>query len=247
MMLPLHYTLAVGLILFFETMNPIFRVSLIKRMNHYFLNLTYFSVSRLIVLGISSFIVFNFYDFRSQYLKVDHLIISLIILDLFLWLQHFLSHKISFLWKLHQVHHSDEHLDFTSAFRFHPLELILSYFYKMLVVFVFGISLSHFLMFEAIIPLFAMFNHSNIKLPAFLDKALSKIIITPNLHQVHHSDLNIEMNSNFGTIFTFWDFISKKLISYEARNDNFRIGLKNIDRKSSRSFLNLFILPFKKN
>lgn len=245
MMMPMPFFILVGLILFFESIIPICKVSLYKRIIHYFFNITYFFISRLFVVVLTSFVVFNFHELRSQYFSVNNLFAALIILDFFLWLQHFLSHKINFLWRLHQVHHCDEFLDFTSAFRFHPIELILSYFYKMLIVFIFGISLSHFLIFEAIIPLFAMFNHSNLKLGRQVDIVLSKIIITPNLHQIHHSDLNLEMNSNFGTIFVFWDKWSRKFMNYDQRNSAFRIGLKNIDLKSSRSILKLFLLPFK--
>lgn len=235
-----------------ESLSPLLKVSLKKRMRHIFLNLVFFAIARVIFLGLTSVSLERILPSRSGDWAISNLpyfwqiLVSIILLDFFLWLQHVISHRINFLWRLHKVHHCDEYLDLTSALRFHPIELILSYFYKFLLVWIFGISLESFLIFEAMIPLFAMFNHSNLHLPKFLDKLLGLFVVTPNFHQVHHSDLNKEMNTNFGTIFPYWDQLTGMYTSFYQKHDKFKLGLRDVSLADSRSVLKLFVLPFKR-
>lgn len=235
----------VSLLILLESIFPLFKVSFKKRVYHGLTNFIYFSLSRVIFILATSFAINYFLKNRET--TLPEIISSILILDFFLWIQHVISHKFKILWKLHEVHHSDEYLDFTSALRFHPIELVLSYFYKLIVIMIFNISIEAFLFSEMIIAVFALFNHSNLKLTKKLDKIISSVFVTPNFHQVHHSNKSQEMNNNFGTIFVFWDKLSKKYTSYYSLEADFKIGLKYIKEKQSRSLIELFLLPFKKN
>lgn len=234
----------ISLLILLESIFPLLKVSLKKRALHGLTNLIFFSLSRIIFIFATSFVITYF--LKNEESSFREIIFSIFILDFFLWVQHVASHKFRVLWRLHEVHHSDEYLDLTSALRFHPFELILSYFYKILIIMLFNISIEAFLFSEMIIAIFALFNHSNLSLGKKVDKIVSTIFVTPNFHQVHHSDKSQEMNNNFGTIFVFWDKLSKKYTSYYSLQSDFKIGLKYINEKQSRSLIQLFLLPFRK-
>lgn len=134
-------------------------------------------------------------------------LLGFIILDLTIYFQHKLFHTSSFLWKLHRMHHTDMDLDFSSALRFHPFEILISLAIKVLTMWIWGISSNTLIIFEILLNLFAMFNHSNFYIPEKLDSVLRYIIITPDMHRIHHSVHRKECNSNYGTIFSFWDFL----------------------------------------
>ena len=136
-----------------------------------------------------------------------------IILDLAIYFQHLLFHKNRFLWKLHRVHHSDIDLDTTSALRFHPLEIALSLFFKAILIFIFGFSMEAIFVFEIILNFMSMFNHSNLHIPVKVEKILRWIIVTPQMHIIHHSTEQYESDTNYGFNFSFWDRIFKTYIS----------------------------------
>jgi len=143
-------------------------------------------------------------------LKMSYLIqtgFSLILLDLAIYFQHVLTHKISFLWKFHQVHHADVDLDVTSGNRFHPIEIIISFFYKALLVLIFGVTPISIIIFEIMLNSLAMFNHANLNIPISLDKILRILIVTPDMHRVHHSVSSDEHNKNFGFNLSCWDYL----------------------------------------
>ena len=117
------------------------------------------------------------------------LVIALLVLDLAIWFQHLVSHKVPVFWRLHQVHHADRDIDVTTAVRFHPVEIALSMLWKIAVVIPLGASPFAVFLFEVILNACAMFNHANIALPAWLDRALRLFIVTPDMHRVHHSVL----------------------------------------------------------
>lgn len=132
-------------------------------------------------------------------------LISFIVLDFVIWGQHVVTHKIPLLWRIHRVHHSDEDLDATSAVRFHPLEILLSIFVKALAVVLLGAPVVLVVIFEAIVNGSALFNHANLKLPLWLDKWLRLILVTPDMHRVHHSVIHRETDSNYGFALSIWD------------------------------------------
>jgi sterol desaturase/sphingolipid hydroxylase (fatty acid hydroxylase superfamily) len=120
------------------------------------------------------------------------LVVALLALDLAIWAQHLASHKVPLFWRLHQVHHADRDIDVTTAVRFHPVEIALSMLWKIVVVVPLGASPLSVFLFEVILNACAMFNHANIALPRWLDGVLRLIVVTPDMHRVHHSVLRRE-------------------------------------------------------
>ena len=132
---------------------------------------------------------------------------SFVVLDLAVWLQHVLSHRLAWFWRLHRVHHLDVEFDVTTAVRFHPLEILVSLVYKCAVVAALGASPVSVLVLEFLLVAGAMFNHSNLSLPLALDRVLRRIIVTPDMHRVHHSILRAEHDRNYGFFLSAWDRI----------------------------------------
>lgn len=130
---------------------------------------------------------------------------GILLLDLAVYAQHRVMHAVPLLWRLHRVHHGDTHLDASTALRFHPLEIALSMLWKMAVVVALGVPTVAVVLFEIILSSLALFNHANMALPARLDRALRKVLVTPDMHLVHHSAIPSETNSNFGFCLSCWD------------------------------------------
>ena len=133
------------------------------------------------------------------------LILAIVILDGAIWLQHVASHRIPLLWRLHLVHHTDLDLDVTSGTRFHPIEIVFSLLYKMLVVLALGPSAVAVVLFEILLNAMAVFNHANVALPHALDSVLRWVIVTPDVHRTHHSVIASEGHANFGFNLVIWD------------------------------------------
>jgi len=130
---------------------------------------------------------------------------SIIILDLAVWAQHVASHRFRPLWRLHRMHHADIDFDVTTALRFHPIEIALSMLWKVACVLALGASPAAVLAFEVILNSCAIFNHANLKLPGWLDRALRLAVVTPDMHRVHHSVEAREHHTNFGFNLSIWD------------------------------------------
>ena len=130
---------------------------------------------------------------------------SVIVMDFFIWLQHVMVHAIPVLWRLHRVHHADMDFDVTTGARFHTLEMLLSLFIKFMVIVLLGPPVVAVLVFEVVLNATAMFNHGNIRIPAGLDRLLRLVLVTPDMHRVHHSVEDDETNSNFGFNLPWWD------------------------------------------
>ena len=133
------------------------------------------------------------------------LILAVAAMDFAIWLQHVMVHAVPVLWRLHQVHHADPDYDVTTGARFHPLEIILSMLIKFAVIAVLGAPAAAVLVFEVLLNATAMFNHGNVKLPGGFDAPLRLLLVTPDMHRVHHSMDNTEANSNFGFNLSVWD------------------------------------------
>lgn len=174
------------------------------------------------------------------------LFISVLVLDFAIYYQHIISHKWAWLWRLHQVHHSDLEIDVTTAVRFHPLEIILSLFYKSFWVLLLGVNPVAVIIFEIILNGAATFNHSNINLSLTFDKALRWLIITPDMHRIHHSTIKSEMDSNYGFSISLWDRIFKTYTKNSQDSQlTMKIGLKEQRNLQQLAFLKLLALPFK--
>lgn len=132
-------------------------------------------------------------------------LLAVVIMDMVIWLQHVMVHAIPVLWRLHRVHHADLDYDLTTGTRFHPLEIILSMLIKFTAIILLGPPVIAVLLFEVILNGMAMFNHGNVRLPARLDRVLRWLVVTPDMHRVHHSVEDDEANSNFGFNLSSWD------------------------------------------
>jgi sterol desaturase/sphingolipid hydroxylase (fatty acid hydroxylase superfamily) len=165
-------------------------------------------------------------------------IVAFILLDFAVWLQHVLMHKIPFLWRMHKVHHADRDLDVTTALRFHPFELIVSTLYKSAWVAVLGVPLLAALAFEAWLNANAVFNHGNIKLPGWLDRMARPLLVTPNMHLVHHSTAMDEQQSNYGFALTIWDWLfGSYSVESKMGHDGQIIGLHELQDERPAGFV----------
>ena len=132
---------------------------------------------------------------------------SVVLLDLAIYLQHVMFHAVPLLWRLHMVHHADLDFDVTTGVRFHTLEILLSFGIKTAVVLLLGTPPVSVLIFEVLLNATSMFNHGNVRMPAWLDRRLRLFVVTPEMHRVHHSIIVQETNSNFGFNLPWWDFL----------------------------------------
>lgn len=132
-------------------------------------------------------------------------VVAVVALDLVVYLQHVMVHAVPVLWRLHRVHHADLDFDVTTGSRFHPLEIVLSMLIKFAAVLVLGPPVLAVLIFEVLLNATSMFNHSNVALPLGIDRVLRWFLVTPDMHRVHHSIEDDEVNSNFGFSLPWWD------------------------------------------
>jgi sterol desaturase/sphingolipid hydroxylase (fatty acid hydroxylase superfamily) len=131
--------------------------------------------------------------------------LAVVAMDLVIWLQHVMVHAVPALWRLHRVHHADLDYDLTTGARFHPIEIVLSMLIKLATLAVLGPPVVAVILFEVILNGMALFNHGNVRLPAGLDRVLRWLVVTPDMHRVHHSVEDDEANSNFGFNLSIWD------------------------------------------
>lgn len=171
--------------------------------------------------------------------------LSFLILDFVIYLQHLLFHHIPILWRLHRMHHTDLDLDVTSGNRFHPLEIAVSMLIKMAAVLFLGAPGAAVLAFEVVLNACAMFSHGNIKLPAAFDRLLRLLLVTPDMHRVHHSTIVRETNSNFGFNFPWWDRICGTYRPQPEKGHlDMVIGLKEYRDPQRLTLLRLLLQPF---
>ncbi len=132
-------------------------------------------------------------------------LLALLALDFALWLQHWATHRVPILWRMHRVHHADRDFDVSTAARFHPFEIVLSMLYKMAVVAALGVPALAVVLFELLFTAATLFNHSNTRLPHWAEGAVRRVLVTPDMHRIHHSARMMETNSNYGTLLPWWD------------------------------------------
>lgn len=145
--------------------------------------------------------VLNYVSFPT----IIEVLISIIVLDLAIYLQHVMFHAVPAFWRLHRVHHADLDFDVTTGARFHPIEILLSMCIKFGVIFALGPPMLGVLIFEVLLNATSMFNHSNVRMPETVDAKLRWLVVTPDMHRVHHSVKRHETNSNFGFNLPWWD------------------------------------------
>jgi sterol desaturase/sphingolipid hydroxylase (fatty acid hydroxylase superfamily) len=130
-----------------------------------------------------------------------------LILDFVIYAQHYVFHHVPWLWRLHRMHHADLDIDLTTGVRFHPFEIVISMVIKIAIVLAFGIPAVAVLIFEIVLNATSIFNHANIAMPAWLDRLMRLIVVTPDMHRVHHSIVRTETDSNFGFNLPWWDWL----------------------------------------
>ena len=172
-------------------------------------------------------------------------VVALVVFDLAIYAQHVAVHHIPVLWRLHRVHHTDLSLDVTSGLRFHPLEILLSIVIKTGLVLALGAPAAAVVVFEVLLNGTAMFNHANLKLPLWLDRAVRTVVVTPDMHRVHHSVHRDETDSNFGFNFSVWD---RLFGTYRAQprdgHDAMTIGQPDFRDPDRLGLARLLVQPF---
>ena len=172
--------------------------------------------------------------------------LTLLALDLMIYGQHRLMHRVGWLWRLHRVHHSDLALDVSSGVRFHPLEILFSMGLKIAAVLLLGAAPAAVLAFEILLNGFAMFTHANLALPSRLDRALRWWVITPDMHRIHHSVERDEQDTNFGFNVSWWDRLFR---SYRAAprqpQATLPLGLDQFRDSRDQRFDQLLWQPFR--
>ena len=175
-------------------------------------------------------------------------LISLILLDLAIYIQHVIFHKVPLLWRLHRVHHADTGFDVTTGVRFHPGEIIFSMFYKLILVLLLGPSAAAVLIFEVLLSSSSLFTHANARMPRNMDSLLRWFIVTPDMHRIHHSDQTDEALTNFGFNLSLWDRLFGTYRTDPTYNHiDMKIGTQNIPAKKASSIWYMLISPVYKN
>ena len=169
-------------------------------------------------------------------------LVLFILFDLWMYFWHRANHRIDLLWFFHRAHHADTHMDTTTALRFHPGELVLSTLVRLPVLVVLGMSFGQLILFETILNLSTLFHHSNLSLPRSWDRTLSLLIVTPDMHRVHHSIERDETNSNFTSVLSFWDRLYG---TFRMRDDTrtITLGLTEFREDRWQRFWGFLITP----
>ena len=174
------------------------------------------------------------------------IIVSIIVLDFAIYLQHVLFHAVPALWRLHRMHHADQAIDVTTGLRFHPIEIVLSMVIKLAVVAALGPPAVAVLIFEVLLNATAMFNHSNIRLPQGVDRVLRLFVVTPDMHRVHHSIDRKETDSNYGFNLPWWDRLLGTYIAQPAKgHDDMTIGFEQFRRVREQWLDKMLTQPFR--
>jgi len=220
----------------FSNLSIIFINTLLVRLVFPFL-----AVSMAIEAGLSGWGFLNSWDLPFWL----NFVVGIVALDLAIYLQHVIFHAIPSLWRLHMMHHADLDYDLTTGLRFHPLEMILSMGIKLSVVAALGPPAAAVLVFELLLNGVAMFNHGNIRLPLLLDRFVRYIIVTPDMHRVHHSVILRETNSNYGFNLSWWDRLFGTYCDQPAKgHDGMTIGLSQFRDPKKLTLPWLLLLPF---
>lgn len=178
----------------------------------------------------------------SESIKI---IITLLVLDFAIYAQHILMHHWSLLWRLHKIHHTDLEFDATTAVRFHPVEIVLSMLYKAGIIMVIGAHPGAVVAFEIILNAAATFNHSNVDIPEALDKKLRWLLVTPDMHRIHHSAYPVETNSNYGFSVSWWDKLFKTYTAQAKQPQaEITVGLSAYRKQAGLRFNQLMLMPF---
>lgn len=174
------------------------------------------------------------------------LLLSLMVLDLFAqYTVHYLLHKVPVMWRLHLVHHTDKHVDVTTGTRHHPIDFIIRELFAIVAVIIMGMPVSFYFLYRILSILFTYFTHANIALPLWLDRFLSLVIVTPNMHKFHHHYKMPWTDSNYGNMLSVWDRIFGTYVYDDVKR--IRYGIDVADHKDDENFRSQLLIPFDKS
>jgi len=173
------------------------------------------------------------------------ILLIFLLFDLWMYAWHRMNHKIPFLWQFHLVHHSDPEVDATSALRFHIGEIFLSGIARLPIVLLLGLQVEQIILYEIVLLPVILFHHSNMNLIEKADQLLRILFVTPRLHRVHHSKVADEMNTNYSSLFSFWDRLFRTILLKQHMQE-IEQGVEGIKEAASNSFLGMLLLPFYK-
>lgn len=177
---------------------------------------------------------------------VPAIFISVLILDLAIYLQHMVFHTVPLLWRLHRMHHTDLEFDVTTGARFHPLEILLSLGIKILIVMALGPPVVAVLIFEVLLSTTSLFNHANVYIPPKADRILRWFVVTPDMHRVHHSIIRRETDSNFGFNVPWWDRLFGTYIAQPSEgHDEMAIGIEQFRNPRDLGLDRLLLQPWR--
>jgi sterol desaturase/sphingolipid hydroxylase (fatty acid hydroxylase superfamily) len=170
-------------------------------------------------------------------------ILAFVLFDLWMYLWHMANHRIPFLWRFHRTHHSDLEVDATTALRFHTGEIVFSSLLRCIIIPLLGIKFHQLLIYELCLQPVILFHHSNVALPEKIDRIFRTVIVTPNMHRIHHSQERFETDSNYSSIFSFWDRLAR---TFRKRADTrtLRYGLPYLQEAKWQTVLGLLKTPF---
>ncbi|MBF0385465.1 MAG: sterol desaturase family protein [Candidatus Omnitrophica bacterium] len=240
-----------GIIFTLEFIAPFFK-NYGNRIKHTLNNLGVAAINRIIILACITYFtlwldrisqsfggILSFID--SNVLRLS---VAIILFDLWMYIWHRLNHEIYFLWRFHRMHHTDPQMDSTTAVRFHPIEIIFSYFLNFLFLTILGFDFTFLAIYNTVMVPVIIFHHSNIAFSEKSDNFLNYLIVMPRMHRVHHSEIMGETNSNYGTIFSFWDRLFK---SFRVRDDiqSITYGIGTFKNPKWQHIGGMLFLPFK--
>lgn len=249
----------VGGITFFwsiESIIPLFNFNY-KKLKHaipnFFFTLTTIIVNfslAFLLLSSADWVVANNFGLLNWFDSIPlpiYVLLGILLLDLIgAYLPHYIQHKIKFLWKIHLVHHSDHNVDTTTANRHHPFESVIRFIFTLIGVIVLGTSIGIVFLYQSISLVLSQFNHANIKLPSSIDKILSYIIVSPNMHKVHHHYVMPYTDSNYGNIFSVWDRLFGTHMNLEPSKIIYGVDTF-FDKEENEKINSLLYRPFEKS
>ena len=178
-------------------------------------------------------------------LPAAQFMVAFLLMDLSFYWWHLLNHRIPFLWRFHNVHHIDPDLDVSTGFRFHFGEVAMSAVFRVVQVAFIGISVSAFAAYELVFQANTLFHHSNVRLPIRFERLLNKVLVTPRMHGIHHSQIEGETNSNYSVVFPWWDRLHRTL-GLNIPQSEIVIGVPGYSTPEDRKLVNGLLMPFRK-
>ena len=227
-----------------------------KKINHALLNIFFTTTTAIIGFGFAFLLLKSTLYVGGEQIGVIHIfnlpiwadvIISLLLLDLIgAYLVHFIQHKVPWMWKFHLVHHSDMNVDVTTGLRHHPGETVFRIIFTIIGVFVSGASIGMVMLYQSLSVLFAHITHANISIPKKIDIILSYVLVTPNMHKIHHHYEMPLTDSNYGNIFSIWDRLFNTF-SFINKQKSVVYGIDTyMDKSETNNLGTLLSIPFKK-